>query len=396
MIIDHAARGARVQGTLRAVLVIFSAAVLLFVPPAGDGIACWVVVIAYACWTLVLAVAVHRSGPRFLRYVWVSVLVDVVALAVLMLLAAAPDPLSWTAYLLANGFFLLPVMAAMSLSPGVCAAAVVPTVLAYLVVGLVAWEPGIEPVASPVLRTALLAGIGAGCVLLARLQRSRVLTIGGLVGDRSELAGELLTIEQREQRDLAEALHDGALQYVLGTRQDLDDLRTPERGAEFDRVDYGLAEASRLLRSTMAQLHPAVLDHAGLPAAMSDLVSTVTSRGSTEITVDVDGWPAAARTTADALLLGAARELLTNVVKHAGARHAEVRLGWDGSTARLQVSDDGRGMAGVDLAERLSERHLGIASRRIRIEAAGGSLRYTDAEPHGTIATVEVPARATA
>ena len=393
VIIEHAYRGARVQRLLRLVLVVYFAGVLVFVPPAADVLSCWVLVGGYAVWTVALGVVVDRGGTRFLRYVWLAVLADVVALAALMLVAAEPDPLSWTAYLVASGFFLLPVIAATSLSPGVCAAAVVPAVVVYLVASLLAWEPGIEPIWSPVLRTALLAGLGLGCVLLSQLQRSRVLTIGGLVGDRNELVGELLSLEEREQRNLAEALHDGALQYVLAARQDLEDLRTAERADEFDRVDYALAESSRLLRSTMAQLHPAVLDHAGLPAALRDVVTTVGSRGATRIDLEVDGWPAGTRTSADPLLLGAARELLTNVIKHAGADRAEVRLGFDGTTAVLQVSDDGRGMAGVDLAQRLSERHLGVASRRIRIEAAGGTLRYADAVPHGTVANVEVPAR---
>lgn len=392
VIIEHAFRGARVQRILRLVLVVYFGAVLVLVPPAGYLAVCWVIVSGYAVWSIALGIVVDQGGPRFLRYVWLAVLVDVAALATLVLVAAEPDPLSWAAYLLANGFFLLPIIAATSLSPGVCAAAMVPTVSVYLVASLLAWEPNIEPVWSPVLRTGLLGGLGLGCVLLSRLQRSRVLTIGGLVGDRSELVSELLTIEEREQRDLAETLHDGALQYVLAARQDLEDLSTPQRAEEFDRVDYALAEASRLLRSTMAQLHPAVLDHAGLPAALRDLVTTVGTRGPTRIDLDADDWPSGTRTSADALLLGAARELLTNVIKHAGADRATVRPSWDGTTARLLVSDNGRGMAGVDLDRRLSERHLGVASRRIRIEAAGGRLTYTDAVPHGTVAIVELPA----
>ncbi len=396
VIIEHAYRGTRVQGILRLVLVAFAAGVLLFVPPTQDLALCWVVLGGYAIWCLALQLVVRRGGPPLLRYVWLAVLVDVAALAILMLVTAEPDPLSWTAYVLASGFFLLPVSAAMSLSPGVCAGAVIPTVIVYGAVSWFAWEPGVEPAWSPVLRTALLAGIGLGCVLLSRLQRSRVLMIGGLVGDRSELVREMLTIEQREQRDLAELLHDGALQYVLAARQDLEELSTPDRAAEFDRVDYALGEASRLLRSTMAQLHPAILDHAGLPAAVRDAITSLGGRGSLAMVLDADGWPADLRTSADGLLLGAARELLTNVVKHAGAAHAEVSISWRSGTAVLQVSDDGRGMGGVDLAQRLTERHLGVASRRIRIEAAGGRLSYADAVPHGTIATVELPAQAIA
>lgn len=392
VIIEHAYRGARVQRILRLLLVAFFAAVLIFVPPATDLVACWVITAAYAVWSLVVGVLVRVGGRDVLPYVWLAILVDVLAVTALTLVAADTAPLSWTAYLLINGFFLLPVIAATSLSPWLCAGAVAPAVVVFALASLVTREAEIEPIGSTILRTALLAAVGAGCVLLSRLQRSRVLTIGGLVRDRSALVGELLTLEQREQRDLAEALHDGALQYVLAARQDLEDLREPRRGAEFDRVDYALAESSRLLRSTMAQLHPAVLDSAGLPAALRDLATTTSSRGRLTVDLDVAGWPPGTRTSADPLLLSTARELLTNVGKHADAEHATIGLSWDGRMARMEVSDDGRGMADVDLDRRLAERHIGLASRRIRIEAAGGQLRFAEAAPRGTIVTVDVPA----
>ena len=215
VIIDHAYRGARVQRLLRLVLLVFLAAVLVFEPPLEGQALCWVIVALYGIWSVVAGVLVKVGGRRMLRYVWLAVLVDVVAIAAVTLVAADADPLSWTAYLLINGFFLLPVIAATQLSPWVCAAALGPTVVVYLVASLITRETEIEPISSPILRTALLAGVGVGCVLLSRLQRSRVLTIGQLAGERAELVGELLTVEEREQRDLAEVLHDGALQYVL-------------------------------------------------------------------------------------------------------------------------------------------------------------------------------------
>ena len=167
VIIEHAYRGARVQRLLRLVLVGYFAAVLIFVPPSQDLRLCWVIVgglsgsgaSSSACWS-------GSAAAEVLRYVWLGVLVDVVAIAALTLVAADADPLSWTAYLLISGFFMLPVIAATSLSPWLCAAAVVPAVVVYLVASLVTREVGIEPIWSPILRTVLLAGIGVGCVLL--------------------------------------------------------------------------------------------------------------------------------------------------------------------------------------------------------------------------------------
>ena len=90
-------------------------------------------------------------------------------------------------------------------------------------------------------------------------------TIAGLLADRTALLSEMITIEQREQRDLAEALHDGALQYVLGARQELDDLADGDPDAAH-RIDVALTESARLLRTTMSQLHPAVIEATGSAA----------------------------------------------------------------------------------------------------------------------------------
>jgi len=48
-------------------------------------------------------------------------------------------------------------------------------------------------------------------------------------------------------------------------------------------------------------------------------------------------------------------------------------------------------MGDVDLKARLSAGHLGLASRRLRIEAAGGTIRFGPAEPRGTAVEVRLP-----
>ena len=48
-------------------------------------------------------------------------------------------------------------------------------------------------------------------------------------------------------------------------------------------------------------------------------------------------------------------------------------------------------MGEVDLEARLGAGHLGLASRRIRIEAAGGTIAFRRAEPHGTVVEVQLP-----
>ena len=93
----------------------------------------------------------------------------------------------------------------------------------YLGSSIAAKQANGEPWSSVVLRTGILAGICVGSILLCRLARYRVFTIGRLVLDRSQLITELTTLEDRERETLSEDLHDGALQYVLAARQDLEE-----------------------------------------------------------------------------------------------------------------------------------------------------------------------------
>ena len=136
-------------------------------------------------------------------------------------------------------------------------------------------------------------------------------------------------------------------------------------------------ESSRLLRSTAAELHPAVLEHAGLARALRQLADSAAPAGRPAIAVQLDGWRDEFRTSVDGLLYATARELLSNVVKHADASSATVTLSHERGRACLEVADDGRGID-VEAAERsLEGGHIGLASYRARVEAAGGTLSLT-------------------
>ena len=278
----------------------------------------------YALWALAVAVWTRRERTS-VRVAWLALFVDVVVLGVLTLLTGVETPESWTSDVLTTGFLLIPVLAATQLRPAVCAAVVGPTVVVYLLAGIATRSANEEPWSSLLLRTAIAAGVAAACVGLSVIQRSRVQTIGELVQTRTRLLGELTGIEQRERRVLAEHLHDGALQYVLAARHDLDDARDTGDPEAFNRIERALAESTRLLRSTVAELHPAVLERAGLPAALRELARTAAARGGFAVEVHTDGW-SGARTPVDALLYRTASELLTNVARHAHARKVTVTL----------------------------------------------------------------------
>ena len=94
----------------------------------------------------------------------------------------------------------------------------------------------------------------------------------------------------------------------------------------------------------------------------------------------------------DPLLFTAARELLTNVVRHSHASRLTVRLFEIGKEIELAVEDDGRGFPPERLAEQLADGHVGLASQRVRIEAAGGSMHIASSPGEGTRVAIRLPA----
>jgi two-component system NarL family sensor kinase len=187
ILLDHAYRGVRVQVLLRGILVAFVGAVVLWIAPARDRVGCDSIAAIYAAWAVGVAWVAKRRSAQLVRFMWLALFVDVAALAALAVVASVSVNQSWTSDVLVNGFFMIPILTATQLRPWVSVAVTFPTVVAYLASSIAAKQANGEPWSSIVLRTGILAGICVGSILLSRVQRSRVLTIGRLVTDRNGL-----------------------------------------------------------------------------------------------------------------------------------------------------------------------------------------------------------------
>jgi two-component system NarL family sensor kinase len=387
---NHAARGGRLQTLLRSAVVVFVWACLVIVPPTDQASWCFAIAAAYpVLWALSLPL-LGRARRRGRDLSWVLLLLDIVVLGSITMLAGLSADTSWAAYVIVNGFFLLPILAATQLSPLVGTALAVPTVAVYVLSSVTTREANDEPWESLLLRVAVLVGVCFGSVALSRIQRSRVTDISTLAVTRAGLLVELTDVEERERRQLSEALHDGALQYVLAARMDLEDVRDGD-DESVDRVDHALRSAAGLLRRTVSELHPAVLEQAGLVRAVEDLAEGLRDRGySVEVTTD--GMPVGPATDAERVVFGAVRELVANVVKHSGATSVGLGLSRADDWITAVVTDDGKGFDTAAAEQRLASGHIGLASQRLRVEAAGGQLDAARAEPHGMRMTVTLPA----
>jgi len=142
------------------------------------------------------------------------------------------------------------------------------------------------------------------------------------------------------------------------------------------------------LRSTVTQLHPQVLAQLGLTPAVRELLKQFESRTEVAVEAELDD---VGKPESQALLYRAARELLTNIGKHAKAATVTVGLTRRGDRIVLTIADDGTGFDPAIVAQYVADGHIGLGSLLARFDAMGGAMDIDSRSGHGTQVTVTSP-----
>jgi signal transduction histidine kinase len=233
-----------------------------------------------------------------------------------------------------------------------------------------------------------LAWTGAAATLLAVGLRRRSAHIAELAQSRQRLVTQAFASVERERTRLAGALHDAPVQNLIAARHD---LRRAERTGDresFARLHEAIDVTIAELREEIFKLHPHVLDHVGLSAALEQVARHHARHSETEIVVTVD---AECELGQRQVLFALARELLGNAAKHARARHIELRLHRERHAVSLEVRDDGRGIPAGRMRQALLDGHIGLAGVRERVSALGGGVEITTAPGAGTRVHILLP-----
>lgn len=191
-----------------------------------------------------------------------------------------------------------------------------------------------------------------------------------------ELNAVLVAARLEAQRiaALARDVHPPALAQDIGTR-----------AQTIARLALGLYNSGRAL---VRRLRPEVLDMLGLRGAVEEMVrqyedSHPDCRFACQADEDLDGIAPEVAITAYRV----AQEALSNVVKHARARHAHVRMARRGGMLHIEIEDDG---TGFDAAAR--REGIGIAGMRERVQALDGSFALaSDPVAGGTRIAIALP-----
>jgi signal transduction histidine kinase len=240
-----------------------------------------------------------------------------------------------------------------------------------------------------------LAGAALIFWTVYRLQQDSVQRVRELEQSRADVVEDAVARLRRIERDL----HDGAQAQMVAVAMKLglareklggalnetvppDLERVLERVLELvDTAHLGAKEAIAELRDLARGIHPSVLDH-GLGTALTTLAAR--SDVPVELVVDLAERPSAAIET---IAYFCAAELLSNVAKHSGARHATLAAVRVTGLLQVRVSDDGSGGARL-------EARGGLAGLAERVRTVDGRMHVNSPAGGPTVVTVELPSHA--
>jgi two-component system NarL family sensor kinase len=233
-----------------------------------------------------------------------------------------------------------------------------------------------------------LAWTGAAGTLLAFALRRRSANTEDLAHSRQRLVTQAIESVERERTRLAGALHDSSVQNLIAARHD---LRRAERSGDpesFQRLREAIDVTIAELREEIFNLHPHVLDHVGLSAALEQVGRRHARDGEVCVVVDVHSDGALVHRQ---VLFALGRELLDNAAKHAGASEIRLTLERDDRGVRLEVQDDGCGIADGRMRRALLDGHIGLAAVCERVAVLGGTVDIATARGAGTRIRVALP-----
>ena len=285
-------------------------------------------------------------------------------------------------------FYVMPIAAAVRLSPPVTALWLGLALAAYLVVAVPHPDTDLSDDVDMIVEQSLaLLWVGAGAVMLSAYIARREQSLAALAEARRLLVRQALDAEARERRRLAEALHDQAIQNVLVARQEVGDAAREVPGA-LDRAREALDETSAQLREEIFAMHPLGLERAGLAAALRSYADVAAARGG--FTAEVTSTTARRRARR---ARAGHRARAAHQRGQARARRARsaVRVAAEPGAVRLTVADDGVGLAHERLEHALAEGHIGLAAATERVRALGGDVEIESAPGGGTIIAVVLP-----
>lgn len=222
--------------------------------------------------------------------------------------------------------------------------------------------------------------------------------LNGLLEYKTRLqrvTGRALTAQEEERKRIARELHDDTAQTLASMMIQLQLARQTTdadlRDHRLEEVRNELAKAIEGVRRFARALRPPALDEVGVVAALREHVRTLCETAGLRVHVHADPVDRMLTPSAELVLYRVVQEALSNVVRHAQARHVAVRVERRPEAVVASVVDDGIGFE----VDRELYRHgggLGLFGMQERVAYVGGTVAIESEPGRGTTVQIEIPA----
>jgi signal transduction histidine kinase len=208
------------------------------------------------------------------------------------------------------------------------------------------------------------------------------------------LSTHLQGVSEEEKSALSRELHDELGGLLVAARMDLSWLQQrlptsdPSIEQRFKRIHESLSAGVDLKRRVVEELRPTLLDNMGLFTALRWQFKETCRRAGLKCTESIPDAEPKFNPDAAIGVFRIAQEALTNILKHAEAKTADLVISMEDGVFALRVSDDGKGIPPNRLQTITSH---GLASMRHRITALGGSWDVKSPSGGGTVVTAQIP-----
>ncbi|MDD4944827.1 MAG: response regulator [Rhodoferax sp.] len=211
------------------------------------------------------------------------------------------------------------------------------------------------------------------------------------------LSQRVLEVQEQERRRVAIELHDELGQSLTAIKINLQlgerykDRAPPELYAENLRI---VEEALKQVRHLATGLRPSMLDDLGLAPALKWMAEQSANRSEFEVTFHHERTQVRLAPEIETACFRIVQEALTNISRHAQARHVDIALRRDGADLLLSVHDDGQGFDLAAMQERASAGgSLGVLGMQERAILLGGTLSISAAPGQGCTVQLRAPWR---
>jgi PAS domain S-box-containing protein len=212
-----------------------------------------------------------------------------------------------------------------------------------------------------------------------------------------KLASELTIAEHEERHRISQILHDDLQQRLFAIKAQLSFLKLDESVTDahitLEQLQKWLSDAITLTRDLSVDISPSVLRGEGLAQSILWLCSRMKEQYGLQLNISATDHLSQLDDHMRVLIFQTVRELLFNVVKHAGTLEASLLMERTPETGRVTISDSGKGFDADILLQDPTGAH-GILLLRDRLLLMNGNMTIHSAPGQGTRVVIEFPIQA--